>query len=910
MIGPNAVDIDDKYNRNTTAEGLNEIFEKSQKSVPSISKRDIITQFSGLRAHLEGDDFVVGETEDGFFNAAGIESPGLTSAPAIAKDLADKIAVKLKADSNKNFSGRRKGISEFNLLSTEQRQELIKSNSQYGRIVCRCENVTEGEIVEAIRRIPGARSIDGVKRRTRAGMGRCQSGEETMIKSELVIIGGGPAGLSAAIAAYDSGIKDILILEREDELGGILNQCIHNGFGLHTFKEELTGPEYAERYIKMVNDRKIAYKLATTVLDITPDKVVTAVNSSDGLLNIQAKAVIISCGCRERPRGAINIAGARLAGIYSAGTAQKYVNMMGYMPGKKVVILGSGDIGLIMARRMKFEGADVLAVVELMPYSSGLNRNIVQCLNDFDIPLYFNHTVVEILGKDRVESVAICEVDKNLQPKYETKKTIECDTLLLSVGLKVDTSDSADIKVTGNSCKRGITYGIDEVTNPKRMITSTMCVLGGRYPMTSVKTAQPVEKTKIFDVLEALKKVEVNAPVTLGQIAYKNIADTGVDIIGTTSSRCIVFDAKGNIVAKAQQEFKQIYPMPGWVEHNPQDILSSQISVAKKAVKNAGISADKIDSIGITNQRETVIVWNKNTGKPIYNAIVWQCRRSADLCNKLKEQGHEPLIYKKTGLVVDSYFSASKIKWILDNVPEARASAERGDLLCGAVDTWLLWHLTGGKVHATDYTNASRTMLFNIHDFKWDSDLLKLFDIPVCMLPEVHLSAYNYGAALKKFFGREIPIAGIAGDQQSALFGQLCLDEGSVKNTYGTGCFLLMHTGSYDKKENYALEGSVFIGGAVIQWLRDEMKIIKTAVESEKHALEVPDSAGIYVVPAFVGLGAPHWDSDARGTVVGLTRGTNIHHFVRACLESIAYQTFDVLHAMEQDIGKNIFGLP
>ncbi len=389
---------------------------------------------------------------------------------------------------------------------------------------------------------------------------------------------------------------------------------------------------------------------------------------------------------------------------------------------------------------------------------------------------------------------------------------------------------------------------------------------------------------------------------------------------GTTSSRTIIFDKNGKIISKAHVEFKQIYPKTGWVEHDCDDIFYSQIESYKSALKSANISPTQICAIGIANQRETVIVWDKYTGKPVYNAIVWQCRRTAEYCEKLKST-HGDFVYERTGLNIDAYFSASKINWILENVPFARAKAEKGDLLFGTVDTYLVWRLTGGKVHATDYTNASRTMLFNIHTLKWDKELLELFKIPDKILPEVKSSAADYGKSVAEITGAEIPVCAVAGDQQSALFGQLCVDEGDVKNTYGTGCFLLMNTGknavkssnglittltaTFDKPD-YALEGSVFIGGAVVQWLRDELKLISTAAETEEIAKSVSDTAGVCFIPAFVGLGAPHWDSECRGMIYGLTRGANRAHIVRAALESIAFQVFDVVHSMEQDVKKSI----
>jgi glycerol kinase len=386
---------------------------------------------------------------------------------------------------------------------------------------------------------------------------------------------------------------------------------------------------------------------------------------------------------------------------------------------------------------------------------------------------------------------------------------------------------------------------------------------------------------------------------------------------GTTSSRAIVFNHEGHIVSSAQKEFTQIYPHGGWVEHDPMEIWATQIGVANEAIARAGITAEDLAALGITNQRETTVVWDKNTGKPVYNAIVWQCRRTAPICDDLRARGLVDTIRDKTGLVLDAYFSGTKVKWILDNVEGAREKAERGELLFGNIDTWLIWNLTGGKVHATDYSNASRTMLFNIHDLKWDDDILKELNIPKSMLPEVKPSSYIYGKTKKDLLGSEVIIAGDAGDQQAALFGQACFEEGMAKNTYGTGCFMLMNTGEKAVKSNngllttiawgaegkveYALEGSIFIGGAVIQWLRDELKIIDSAAESEKYAMEVEDTNGVYLVPAFVGLGAPYWDMYARGAILGLTRGTSRAHIIRAALESIAYQTNDVLKAMEED---------
>ena len=388
---------------------------------------------------------------------------------------------------------------------------------------------------------------------------------------------------------------------------------------------------------------------------------------------------------------------------------------------------------------------------------------------------------------------------------------------------------------------------------------------------------------------------------------------------GTTSSRTIVFDKQAKIVAQAQREFTQIYPKAGWVEHDPMEIWSSQSSTLIEAVARAGIRSDDIAALGITNQRETTIVWEKATGRPIYNAIVWQCRRSADFCERLKKQGHEQQIKDKTGLVLDPYFSASKIRWILDNVEGAQQQADNGELLFGTVDTWLVWKLTEGQVHVTDPTNASRTMLFNINTQTWDKALLKLFNIPASMLPQVKASSCEYGRTRIVGEGSNIAISGIAGDQQAALFGQLCVEKGSAKNTYGTGCFMLMNTGK-DKVESqhglittlavgkkgqvtYALEGSVFMGGAVIQWLRDELGILRDAKDSEYFATQVENNNGVYMVPAFVGLGAPYWDAEARGSIVGLTRGSNRNHIIRAGLEAIAYQSKDLLDAMQQDSG-------
>ena len=387
---------------------------------------------------------------------------------------------------------------------------------------------------------------------------------------------------------------------------------------------------------------------------------------------------------------------------------------------------------------------------------------------------------------------------------------------------------------------------------------------------------------------------------------------------GTTSTRAIIFDKKGEIITIAQREFKQIYPRPGWVEHAPQDIWGSTVAVIGEALARASLSASDIEAMGITNQRETTIVWDKRTGKPVYNAIVWQCRRTAEFCSTLDAD----FVYKKTGLVPDAYFSATKIKWILENVDGAREKAEKGELLFGTVDTYLLWQLSHGKIFATDYTNASRTMLFNIHSLKWDKELLAIFEIPESMLPEVFPSSHKYGATDIGLFGAEIPICGVVGDQQAALFGQLCTERGDVKNTYGTGCFLLMNTGdtavkstnglvttlgaSLTDKPCYVLEGSVFVGGAVVQWLRDEMKLISSADESETEATAVCDNGGVYLVPAFTGLGAPYWNAEARGTITGISRGTSRQHIVRAALESIAYQVYDLVEAMQKDSGIKI----
>ncbi len=387
---------------------------------------------------------------------------------------------------------------------------------------------------------------------------------------------------------------------------------------------------------------------------------------------------------------------------------------------------------------------------------------------------------------------------------------------------------------------------------------------------------------------------------------------------GTTSNRCILFDRQGRVHSAAQKEFTQIFPRPGWVEHDAQEIWATQLGVAVEAMGKVGASAADIAAIGITNQRETTVVWDRNTGEPVCNAIVWQCRRTSAYYDRLAAD-HGGELQRRTGLVADAYFSGPKIKWILDNVPGARRRAERGELLFGTVDTWLIWKLTGGRVHVTDYSNASRTMLFNISTLDWDEELLRLMDIPRSMLPVPRPSSCVYGETDPAFFGGPIPIAGTAGDQQAALFGQACFAPGQAKNTYGTGCFLLMNTGEtpvfshsglvttvawgLDGRVNYALEGSIFVAGAAIQWLRDEMRLIESAADSEYHAGKVSDTAGCYVVPAFTGLGAPHWDQYARGAIVGLTRGVNKNHIIRATLESIAYQVSDVLDAMRADSG-------
>ena len=387
---------------------------------------------------------------------------------------------------------------------------------------------------------------------------------------------------------------------------------------------------------------------------------------------------------------------------------------------------------------------------------------------------------------------------------------------------------------------------------------------------------------------------------------------------GTTSSRAILFNKEGQVVYVAQQEFKQIFPKSGWVEHNPNEIWSSILAVIVRVLSKNNIKAEQIAGVGITNQRETTVVWDKHTGEPIYNAIVWQSRQTAEICEALKEAGHEQLFREKTGLLLDAYFSGTKVKWILDNVEGAREKAEKGDLLFGTIDTWIIWKLTDGAVHVTDYSNASRTLMYNIFDLKWDEELLDILGVPASMLPEVRPSSEIYGEIpANHFFGHSVPIAGIAGDQQAALFGQACFEKGMVKNTYGTGCFMLMNTGEeavrsehgllttiawgIDGKVHYALEGSVFVAGSAIQWLRDGLRLIRNTAESENYAKKVQDSDGVYVVPAFVGLGTPYWDSDVRGSVFGLTRGTSKEHFIRATLESLAYQTRDVLTAMSSD---------
>ena len=389
---------------------------------------------------------------------------------------------------------------------------------------------------------------------------------------------------------------------------------------------------------------------------------------------------------------------------------------------------------------------------------------------------------------------------------------------------------------------------------------------------------------------------------------------------GTTSSRAILFDHAGHIAGMAQREFGQIFPQPGWVEHNPREIMTSVLTTITEVMNNAQVDASAIAGIGITNQRETTVVWDKASGQPIYNAIVWQSRQTREICDQLKADGHESMVREKTGLLIDAYFSGTKVKWILDHVEGARARAERGELLFGTIDSWLIWNLTGGKVHVTDYTNASRTLMYNIHECCWDDELLRMLEVPRAMLPEVRSSSEVYGQTLPQyFFGREVPIAGVAGDQQAALFGQACFEPGMAKNTYGTGCFMLMNTGEkavtskngllttiawgIGGKVEYALEGSIFVAGSVIQWLRDGLRMLGKASDSQAYAERAGSSEGVYIVPAFVGLGAPYWRSDVRGAVFGLSRGTSKEHFVRAALESMAYQTRDVLSAMEADAG-------
>ncbi len=395
---------------------------------------------------------------------------------------------------------------------------------------------------------------------------------------------------------------------------------------------------------------------------------------------------------------------------------------------------------------------------------------------------------------------------------------------------------------------------------------------------------------------------------------------------GTTSSRAILFNKKGEIVHVAQQEFKQYFPKPGWVEHNANEIWGSILAVIASCLAEANVKPEQVAGIGITNQRETAVVWDKETGQPVYHAIVWQSRQTAEICEELKAQGHDQLFRDKTGLLIDAYFSGTKVKWILDNVEGAREKADRGELLFGTIDTWLIWKLSGGRAHVTDYSNASRTLMYNIHDLKWDEELLEILTVPASMLPDVRQSSEVYAETVDyHFFGCNVPIAGVAGDQQAALFGQACYEKGMAKNTYGTGCFMLMNTGEkavksengllttiawgIDGKVEYALEGSIFVAGSAIQWLRDGLRMFNNAAESEKYAASVASTEGVYVVPAFVGLGTPYWDSDVRGSVFGLTRGTTKEHFVRATLESLAYQTKDVLTSMEADSGISLKAL-
>ncbi|MFF2447813.1 glycerol kinase GlpK [Neobacillus sp. NPDC058068] len=395
---------------------------------------------------------------------------------------------------------------------------------------------------------------------------------------------------------------------------------------------------------------------------------------------------------------------------------------------------------------------------------------------------------------------------------------------------------------------------------------------------------------------------------------------------GTTSSRAILFNKKGEIVHVAQQEFKQYFPKPGWVEHNANEIWGSILAVIASCLAEVNVKPEQVAGIGITNQRETAVVWDKESGQPVYHAIVWQSRQTAEICEELKAQGHDQLFRDKTGLLIDAYFSGTKVKWILDNVEGAREKSDRGELLFGTIDTWLIWMLSGGRAHVTDYSNASRTLMYNIHDLKWDEELLEILTVPASMLPEVRQSSEVYAETVDyHFFGCNVPIAGVAGDQQAALFGQACYEKGMAKNTYGTGCFMLMNTGEkavksengllttiawgIDGKVEYALEGSIFVAGSAIQWLRDGLRMFNNAAESEKYAASVASTEGVYVVPAFVGLGTPYWDSDVRGSVFGLTRGTTKEHFVRATLESLAYQTKDVLTSMEADSGISLKAL-